>query len=90
MKNSSEVCVPVAALALPSEQEGQNTAPSPGDTVDISGTGKVTRVEGDKAYVALETVNGQPVETDAAAPKSLDDEEDELRRAAGKSGPQVY
>lgn len=84
MKSASEICVPVSALALPGDKDGQTTAPAVGDTVDISGTAKVIRIEGDKAYLQPDTINGAAVEQ-TADNKSLDDEEGELRADAQKS-----
>lgn len=91
MKHSSEISVPVSALALPGENEGQNTAPAMGDVVDITGTAKVIRIEGDKAYLQPETINGAAVTTAEAKPKNLDDEESEMRSQAQKDeAAQVY
>lgn len=84
MKNSSEICVPVSALALPGEKEGQNTAPAVGDVVDITGTAKVSRIEGDKAYITPDNINGAAIEADAK-PENLDDDEAALRDDAKKS-----
>jgi hypothetical protein len=88
---SSEICIPVKALALPGES-GEVT-PAAGDEVDFSGTATLTRIEGDKAYLAPKTVNGEQVTTAApAAEKSLDDEESEMRADAAKSDaqPRLY
>jgi hypothetical protein len=89
MKNSSEICVPVSALALPGENEGSNTAPAVGDTVDISGTAKVTRIEGDKAYLAPDTINGAAVQSGQAKkkdePEDLDAAEKAMRDEASQS-----
>lgn len=101
MKNPSEVMVPVSALALPGEKEGQSTVPAAGDTVDItSGTAKVTRIEGEgenaKACLRFESINGAPIDADASEEDkepSLDDEEDELRQQTmpkGSEKPQIY
>lgn len=85
MKNS-EICVPVSALALPGEKDGQNTAPAIGDTVDLTGTAKVTRIEGDKAYLQPTEINGAAVES-AAMPEDLDDEEKSLRDELNQQRP---
>jgi hypothetical protein len=50
-------CVPVNTL----EEDG--VAPEPGDKVTFTVDGKVEHVEGDKAYVSIEKVNGQDTET---------------------------
>jgi len=87
----SEICVPTAALAMPGEGEGQATPPAMGDSVDFSGTATVSRIEGEEAYLQVETVNGQPVKQDTAQEENMDQEEAALRRDAQKSdGPQVY
>jgi len=93
MKNSSEISVPLAALALPGEQEGQTTAPAMGDVVDFTGTAKVTRIDGDKAILTPETINGQAIEAAAAMPENLDEEETEMREQAKKdqaAGGDIY
>jgi hypothetical protein len=64
--SSSEICVPTESLAMPDETE-QMEAPEVGDVVDFQGSGKVSRIEGDKTYLTLETVNGKPVKTEEAA-----------------------
>lgn len=101
MKNSSEVMVPLAALALPGENEGQSTMPAAGDTVDItSGTATVVSIEGEgdnaQARLRFASINGASVAGGDAAEKkepSLDDEESALREDTmpkGKATPQIY
>lgn len=91
MKNQSEFCVPVTALALPGEAEGQSTPPTVGDSVDITGTAKVTRIEGDKAYLAPETINGAAVEMMGEQAEDLDADEKMMRDDAAKDEKaQVY
>ncbi len=74
--NSGEVCIPVAAVALPGG--GDQTAavnPAPGDPVEFQATGTVTRIEGGNAYVKLDTANGQPIVKDGMGESmSVDDE----------------
>lgn len=53
----TELCVPTSALAMPDEQD-QMTEPSPGDAVTLQVEAKVSRVEGEMAYVTVQTVNG--------------------------------
>jgi len=55
-----ELCVPTQALAMPDEQD-QLATPEPGDVVTLQVEGKVSRVEGDNAYVTPSSVNGQPI-----------------------------
>ena len=64
---SNEQCVPLEALAMPEEGD-QLANPEPGDLVSYTVEGKVTRVEGQKAYVEPETVNGKPFAKDEAPP----------------------
>ncbi|MDE2099806.1 MAG: hypothetical protein KGL39_21315 [Patescibacteria group bacterium] len=73
---ASENCVPLEALAMPGQDEKLNT-PDVGDPVSYQVEGKVTRIEGDMAYVAPETVNGKPVTVEAA--KTNDTPEDQDR-----------
>jgi hypothetical protein len=60
------LCVPVAALAV------DGTNPEAGDMVTISVAAEVLRVEGDCAYVRVETANGEPVQT--PKPEAAEDE----------------
>lgn len=65
-QSSAEVCVPTSSLASPAEDE-QMTSPEIGDLVQFQVEGKITRVEGENAYVSMQSVNGKPVsEKDAA------------------------
>jgi hypothetical protein len=57
--NEGEIEVPLHMLAI----DGKD--PAVGDTCDFSIEARVTRVEGDSAYVTPEKVNGQEVEQDA-------------------------
>lgn len=59
-----EDCVSLQALAMPDEGERLET-PAVGDRVSYQVEGTITRIEGDKAYIAKEAVNGQPEEPDA-------------------------
>lgn len=74
----NEVCVPVKALALTGE-EREAVTPENGDRVSVLVEGRV-RIEGDKAYVEAETVNGEPVLAEGAA-GGLEDEGLALRAA---------
>lgn len=78
-----EQCVPLAALGIPGEGE-QMENPEVGDLVDYQVSGKVTRIEGDKAYVMPEAVNGQEVKADA--PTQQPDEYAGLQQAADELG----
>lgn len=81
--DAGEICVPLKSLALPSEGTG-DVSPAVGDEVDVQGTATVTRVEGDKAYLTIKTVNGEAVSADEGEPgeKSMDAEEGDLRNQA--------
>jgi len=62
MENSTsmEVCVPVSSLASPAEDD-QMASPESGDMVQFQIEGKVSKIEGDNAYIFVESVNGKPV-----------------------------
>lgn len=91
MKNALEFTVPLAALALPGEQEGQTTAPAMGDSVDFSGTAKVIRIEGEQAVLTPETINGQPIAAATNKPEDLDEDEAALEgEARTASRSQIY
>lgn len=66
--DSQEDCVPVSALAQPGEDEQMNP-PGIGDVVQYQKEGKVTRIEGDNAYVKVQAVNGKPVTAEDAKTK---------------------
>jgi hypothetical protein len=75
-EHSVEQCVPLAALAMPGEDEQMNT-PSQGDMVEYRVEGKLTRIEGDNAYVMPDTINGKPAKPEEGTPKP-DDEDQEF------------
>jgi len=82
-----EMCVPLASLAQPDEGEQMQT-PEVGDPVTMTVEGKITRVEGENAYVTPSAVNGREVEqAPASAPM---DEESQLRDMAAGMGNQSY
>ena len=60
-----EVPVPLEAVAMPGEDDIMNT-PSVGDPVQLQAEGKVTRIEGQTAFVSIKSVNGKPVSSEAA------------------------
>jgi hypothetical protein len=49
-------------------EDKTSVAPEVGDSVDGTFTGTVTRIEGDNAYITVETVNDQPL-PDSAEPE---------------------
>jgi len=69
-------CVPLSALAMPDEGE-QMTPPEPGDKVSYTVEGKVERIEGDRAYITRESVNGKPCGEEADENEKGEDEEAE-------------
>lgn len=79
MGGGMEDCVPLDALAMPDEQE-QMQPPSVGDEVNYQVTGKVTRIEGENAYVQKKSINGQEV----SAPEGPKDELGELESMAAQ------
>lgn len=85
---NAEQCVPVKALAVPEEGE-QLVAPEVGDRVSYTIEGKVTRVEGEQAYVQPETVNGEAI-ADAKPEPTAEQQEAgayaQLEEEAGKLG----
>jgi hypothetical protein len=73
---AGELCVPASALAMPDEQE-QMTNPEPGDVVDLQVQAKVSRIEGENAYIVPESINGQKLpeagaEAEAPGPEEQD------------------
>jgi hypothetical protein len=85
---TSQICVPLKALAVGGADDGTpGGAPVPpavGDDVsDVTITGKVARVDGDNAYVDVETVNGEPV------PESGEDKSGEPDQDDGMTDDEV-
>jgi hypothetical protein len=79
---STEQCVPLESLAMPEEGE-QMANPEVGDVVSYTVEGKVTRIEGGKAYVEPTAINGKPMsEKEEPAGDGMAD----LERAAGETG----
>lgn len=75
--NAAEVCVPTAALAI------DGVAPAMGDTVEYQARARVTRVEGDKAYLDTTDVNGMPTHRQGAdGEEAIPSDRAELMRAA--------
>ena len=69
-----EVKVPLAALAI------DDAKPQPGDPVDLTASGKLSRIDGDFAVVEIDTLNGAPVPPDG--PTAGEPDGDELRGMA--------
>jgi len=72
MGGANEQCVPVAALQQPDDSE-QLVTPEVGDAVSYTVEGKISRIEGDKAYVTVETANGKPIADEAEKEPNADD-----------------
>lgn len=74
-----EDCVPLAALAMPDGEQGDQMAnPEVGDKVSYTIEGAVTRIDGDQAYVKRESVNGQPLAGKAEGEKAESGNESEM------------
>lgn len=63
--NGMEVPVPLEALQSPGEDE-QMVTPTVGDPVSLYAEGKLVRIEGGKGIVAVDNVNGKPLDMQAA------------------------
>ena len=82
-----EVPIPVESLAMPGEDMKMN-APTVGDPVQLQAEGKVTRLEGNMAFVSIRSVNGKPLTPEAAKTTDAqdangDNEFAQLRQEAG-------
>lgn len=64
-----EIPVPLSSVAMPGEDDKMQS-PEQGDPVQFQVEGKISRIEGDTAFVAVESVNGKPVDEMAAKTKS--------------------
>lgn len=69
----TEICVPSTSLEVGDDSE--MAAPEVGQSVDFTGSGKVTRVEGGNIYLELVTVNGEPLGPKASPDAPLNEEE---------------
>lgn len=86
------LCVSLASIGQMGESPSDMTPPEPGDMVTFEGQGKVSRVEGDMAYVDVETVNGDPLpegdmmeKPEMNEEESMAQEEADLNRLASQS-----
>lgn len=70
-----EDCVPISALSQPGEDDQMNP-PAQGDLVQYQKEGTVTRIEGENAYVKVNSVNGKPVSAEAAKTKDTPEQDD--------------
>lgn len=68
-----EVPVPLEALAMPGEDDKLEN-PAVGDPVQLMAEGTVTRIEGDKAFVSIKSVNGKPLSAEAAQTTNAPDQ----------------
>ena len=78
---NTELCVKAGSLAMDAEDGGPGATPAVGDSVEFTATGKVSRVEGDNAYVSVESVNGEPVASmpDKGMEETAEDSPEKLR-----------
>ncbi len=77
MDHDSEMCVPLAALAMPGDDQTMNK-PAEGDPVEFRVEGKVTRIDGDNAYVMPDSINGQPAKAEDPDKPKPDDADQEF------------
>lgn len=82
-----EDCVPLNTLSSPGEND-EMTNPSVGDLVQYQKEGKVTRIEGDNAYVKVNSVNGKPLTAEDAKTKDTPGQENEAEFASLKEAAQ--
>jgi len=67
----NELCVPLSDLAQPDEQDAMEP-PAVGDKVQANIEVTVKRIEGDKAYLSLDAINGNKLETPKGPPSDAD------------------
>lgn len=68
-----EIPVPIESVSMPGEDDKMQS-PSESDPVQFQVEGKISRIQGDIAFVAIESINGKPVSEQAAATKSTPEE----------------
>lgn len=67
----NEIAVPLDALTFDGE-DAKSVSPAVGDPVEFEATGTVARVDGQNAYITLESVNEVPVTPAAPDPMNAD------------------
>lgn len=77
---SNEVEVPLESLVI------DGHPPQEGDTVDFAIEARVSRIDGDSAYVVPEKVNGQDVEQEANESGEDEDNEPTFDQSGGYMG----
>lgn len=73
----TEICIPASVLAIP-DGEASQAMPEMGEPVEFTAGGTVSRIEGDKAYIMVDTANGEPL----PAMPEMDMESDEALESA--------
>lgn len=81
---SGEICVPLTALAMPDESEAMQP-PADGDKVQGNFEATVSRTEGDKAYIKLDSINGEKLASEV--PEAAPDELSQLQGMAANLPP---
>ena len=62
MMTNNELCVPTSSVAAHGDDESQEAVePAVGDTVEVTVSGKVSRVENGQVYLTPDTANGEPI-----------------------------
>lgn len=56
--DKTEICLPLSSLSV-ADTEGNTVSPSQGDSVDVTITGTVSRIDGDMAYIRPDASNGE-------------------------------
>jgi hypothetical protein len=84
----AEDAVPADSLAVPGDDQ-KMTAPEVGDIVQYTCEGNVTRIEGDRVYVARTAINGTEVTADAPPGEPDGDEAFKELSAMAESMPEV-
>lgn len=85
----NQICVDLSALSMPDEQD-QMQPPAVGDLVQANIEGKVDSIQGDKAYVTMTAVNGQPVEDEDEGPSDNDEQEMANLQGMAEQMPERY
>lgn len=81
MSGPMEMCVPISAV---STQDGSDSlvAPEVDDEVQMDVVGKVTRIEGENAYITPTKVNGEEISNDESDSNPQENESDKMRSMA--------
>lgn len=73
-KGMNQLCVPLSSLAQAGEDDSMEN-PTPGDKGQVNVEWTLDRVEGDKAYIRVDAVNGEELEASGEAKEPSEEQQ---------------